>query len=182
MHVGVRVEATDFGGTEGVDYLERIYGVPFVLSAYLSRMVKSLQGHGFRSGTSLRGAPYDFRQAPGYAQDAAGAAGSPQVFTAQLKSLIEDTYERNGGTRVVVVAHSMGCIQTLHMLYLADDAWKAKYIKTFVPIAGPWIGSAKSLRAVLLGTDFSVRAGPWWGAPTTADAPGGFAAPPSRFR
>lgn len=150
----MHVEATDFGGTKGVDYLERILGVPFVLSTYLSRMVKSFQAAGFSSGTDLRGAPYDFRQAPGYAQ---AANGDIPKYLGQLKSLIETTYEKNGGRKVLVVAHSMGCIQTLHLLYLMDDSWKQKYVKSFVPIAGPWIGTAKSMRAVLLGTDFSVR-------------------------
>ena len=31
-----------------------------------------------------------------------------------LKSLIESSYEKNGRKRVIVIAHSMGCINALY--------------------------------------------------------------------
>ena len=145
-HPGVTLTATDFGGTKGVDFLERVGNTAIGLTSYLSRMIKSLEGVGYKSGVDVHGAPYDFRLPP-----------DEPVYLASLRSLIEDTYTKNGGKKVVLVAHSFGCINALELLYQMDADWKATYIDTFVPIAGPWIGTSKSLRAVLLGTDFGVN-------------------------
>ena len=117
----------------------------------MSRVVKSFEAAGYTPGKDLRGAPYDFRLSPTKSDE----TGSD--FFTKLRSLIEETYEMNDKRKLILIGHSMGCIEVLHLLYSMSDEWKSKYIDSFIPIAGPWIGSPKSLRAVLLGTDFSVN-------------------------
>lgn len=146
VHPGIDISPTDFGGVSGIDFLERVGGKPIGLTSYMDRMVQSLEGAGYTAGVDVRGAPYDFRLPP-----------DEPKYLAKLQALIEDTYTKNGGKKVVLVAHSFGCLNTLELLYLMDAQWKATYVDTFVPIAGPWIGTSKTLRAILLGTDFGVN-------------------------
>ena len=60
--------------------------------------------------------------------------------------LVEDTYRENGNQKVVLIAHSMGNLYTQYLLYNKPQAWKDKYIKSWVAISAPWGGAAKTLR------------------------------------
>ena len=52
-----------------------------------------------------------------------------------------------------MIAHSMGCTMGLYFLNQQTQAWKDKYIKSFVTLAGPWGGSVESLEVFAVGTD-----------------------------
>jgi lysophospholipase-3 len=67
-----------------------------------------------------------------------------EYFTA-LKGLIEETYTLNGNTKVVMIAHSMGNIVFLYFLNHMDQSWKDKYIRSYISLAGPWGGAAKTV-------------------------------------
>ena len=50
----------------------------------------------------------------------------------RLKSLVEDTYRRNGNTKVTLVVHSMGGLVSLHFLTGfsgINQAWKNTIIR-----------------------------------------------------
>lgn len=74
-----------------------------------------------------------------------------QDYFKNLKSLIEDTYEKNNESRVTLIAHSMGCPTMLYFLNSQTQAWKDKYINMFVTISGVWGGAAKTLRVMASG-------------------------------
>ena len=60
---------------------------------------------------------------------------------------------KNGNTKVVLIAHSMGCTMSLYFLNQQSQTWKKKYIRSLVTLAGPWGGSVKSLEVAAVGTD-----------------------------
>lgn len=135
-NVGVETRVPGFGGTSGFEELDP--GVPFHATAAFRSMVLQLVGAGHVRNETLRGAPYDFRYAP--------SSGEGSAFIARLKALIEETSEAQGGQRVSLVSHSMGCLQVLYLLNQQSQEWKDRYVEKWIPMAGPFGGSAKEMR------------------------------------
>jgi len=115
-------------------------------SAYYAKPVEKLVGIGYQTGVNLHAAPYDFRR----------AANEQETYFKELKNLIQQTYETNGNTPVVMIAHSMGCPMSLYFLNQQTKDWKEKYIKSLVTLAGPWGGAVKSLEIFAVGTDLGL--------------------------
>ncbi len=72
----------------------------------------------------------------------------------RLKNLVEDTYRRNGNTKVTIVAHSMGGPVSLHFFTGFDgvnQAWKNKYIHAYIPLSAAWNGAVAALKGVISG-------------------------------
>ena len=55
-----------------------------------------------------------------------------------------------------MVGHSMGCPMSLYFLNQQTKAWKDKYIRSLVTLAGPWGGAVKSLEIFAVGTDLGL--------------------------
>jgi len=134
-NAGVETRVPDFGGTSAFEELDP--GVPGHATAAFRKMVLALTNVGYERNITLRGAPYDFRYAP---SSPVGAH-----FIEDLRGLIEETV-RTTGKRVVLVSHSMGCLQGLYLLNQQTQAWKDEFIEKWIPLAGPFGGSAKELR------------------------------------
>ncbi len=72
----------------------------------------------------------------------------------RLKDLVEDTYQRNGNTKVTIVAHSLGGLVSLYFFTGfngVNKAWKEKYINAYIPLAAAWNGAATALQVVISG-------------------------------
>jgi lysophospholipase-3 len=132
---GVETRVPDFGGTSAFEELDP--GIPLHGSAVFRQMVEALVSAGLVRNETLRGAPYDFRYAP---SSPVGAQ-----FITDLQKLIEETAVATG-QRVSLVSHSMGCLQVLYLLNKQSQEWKDRYIEKWVPIAGPFGGSATEMR------------------------------------
>ena len=74
-----------------------------------------------------------------------------EEFATKFKKLIQHTYEKNGGKKVVIISHSFGCLYTLHFLQNAKESWKDTYIREWISIAGPFGGSLTALTRVTEG-------------------------------
>ena len=74
-----------------------------------------------------------------------------QEFLSKFKKLVEDTYAKNGNTKVVLIAHSLGNLYTTSMLSKQRQGWKNKYIKAYICMAGPFGGAAKIMRIMASG-------------------------------
>jgi len=133
--IGVETRTPDFGGVSAFEQLDP--AIPLWGSAYFHALIEALVSVGYERGTTIRGAPYDFRYAP------SSLVG--REFQLAFKTLGEQTALSNGGRRVVLVAHSMGCLQTLRLLQSQNAEWKKQYVQAFVPISGPWAGTAHEL-------------------------------------
>ena len=68
-----------------------------------------------------------------------------------MKTLVEETYTVNNATRVILMGHSMGCPVLVYFLHQQTQAWKDKYIKSLITLAGPWGGAVKTLRLMASG-------------------------------
>lgn len=72
-------------------------------------------------------------------------------FFQNLTRLIENTYYENNNSQVVLLGHSMGNPMLLYFLNRMDQAWKDKFIKAFVSLAGVWAGAVKPVRLMCSG-------------------------------
>lgn len=75
-----------------------------------------------------------------------------QEFFVNLKTLVEETYQKNNNTPIVFIAHSMGGCMTLKFLRSQTQGWKDKYIRAMVSLAGAWGGAVKALKVFAVGT------------------------------
>ncbi|XP_071449019.1 lysosomal phospholipase A and acyltransferase-like isoform X2 [Hetaerina americana] len=140
---GVDITVPGFGNTSTVEWLDPSQASP---SAYFKSIANALVGFGYERGASLRAAPYDFRKGPHEQQD---------YFT-RMRSLVEETYEKNGMKRVVLLTHSMGGVMSLRFLQLQTQAWKNKYIRALVTLSAPWGGAIKSLKVFAVGDNLGI--------------------------
>lgn len=145
---GVEIRPLGFGDVSGFEYLAYLYGSPLsILDAYHD-FVTTMKSAGYTPGVNFRGATYDWRLPTPKLYE--------QGFGDKVKALIEETYTANGNKPVHILAHSMGGPTSLYFLNSQTDAWKAKYIKSYIPIAAPWSGSPNGFRAILSGEDLSL--------------------------
>lgn len=79
-------------------------------------------------------------------------ADENQDYFVKLKQLVEETYESNGKTSVILLAHSMGGPMSQYFLNLQKQNWKDKYIKCLVTLSGAWGGSVKAVKVFAIGT------------------------------
>ena len=54
----------------------------------------------------------------------------------RLKNLLEETFEMNGGKKIMLISHSMGAPCTLRFLHKQTQEWKDKYIVAWTTISG----------------------------------------------
>ncbi|CAF0721102.1 unnamed protein product [Brachionus calyciflorus] len=142
---GVETKVNDFGGTTTVEYLdESKYSVTIYFGAIVDALVKKLN---YTRGVNVRGAPYDWRKSPNELTD----------YYKNFTKLIEETYEMNNNTKVMLVAHSMGNPVSLYWLNnFVSQAWKDKYLKNFVSLSAPWGGASKTMRLMASGDNIDI--------------------------
>ena len=107
------------------------------VTSYYAGLFAALKtgGHTFTAAT------YDWR---------VGCRGLSQ-WRADLKSLIESYNEP-----VVLVAHSMGCMQCNFFLNSMTADWRNQHIAAFVSAGGPYIGAPKVLKGIISGDDLGI--------------------------
>ncbi|KAJ5069016.1 lecithin-cholesterol acyltransferase-related [Anaeramoeba ignava] len=118
-----------------------------IFMGYFKDMINKFKDHGYQEGLSIFGLPYDWRWAPGLGLT---------EFVQNIKTTIEYAYNLNGGKKVTVVTHSMGCCLFLDLLNSVDDAWKEQYIKGWMAISPPWGGVGQAVVALLIGYTFGI--------------------------
>lgn len=132
---GVQTRITNFGSTKSLLNLD-----PYLpkVSAYMETVVKALEELGYRDGENLFGAPYDFRYG-------LAAEGHPSrvgsKFLKDLKELIENASNSNGGKPVILVSHSLGGLYVNQLLVRNPKSWCQKYIKHLIALSTPWGGT-----------------------------------------
>ena len=127
-------------GLAGVDYFMPGYGV-------WASMIAELAAVGY-SATNLFAAPYDWRLG------LADLEARDGYFT-RLAATIEAAVATSGGEKAAVVAHSWGDAVARSFFAWADAArapgWTAAHVAHYVNVAGPTLGAAKAVPALLSG-------------------------------
>jgi len=140
---GVDIRVPGFGETETLEYLDP---GKHSVGMYFFSIVQGLVNEGYVKGDDIRGAPYDWRKAP----------NENKAYFLALQQMIEEMAER-AGRPVALIAHSMGNVYTLYFLNHQPQAWKDKYIRTFIALGPPWAGVIKTLRVVTSGDNDRIR-------------------------
>ncbi len=72
--------------------------------------------------------------------------GAQVGYYANLTALVEGAVAANGGTRALLLAHSMGNLVTLAFLRSHTPAWRARHVAALIGLSGPWGGSVTALK------------------------------------
>lgn len=114
---------------------------------YFGPMIDNLtQTLGYQIGVNMHGAGYDWRLGPiGHSQQQA-----PGGFFVKLRELVESTVQNNSA-RAHLVSHSLGGPTTLAFLHAQGTEWCSKYVESFIPLSGPWIGAAGMIKTEIGG-------------------------------
>ena len=144
---GVKVRS--ISNLEGVDYL-----TPGAITSHLSYVfgpvINALQNKGYNSNgkINLAASTYDWRLAP------SAMERRDKYFTRTL-GYIEELYNSNDSTPVVILSHSLGCKVAHYFLNFALDkkgqSWIDKYVHTYMPVGGPHLGAPKAMRGMISG-------------------------------
>ncbi|RCV42110.1 hypothetical protein SETIT_9G189400v2 [Setaria italica] len=135
---GVETRVVAFGTTRGFGY-----GDPAMKNFCMEKLVRALEGVGYREGENLFGASYDFR----YAAAAPGKESRVfSCFLSSLRVLVEQASERNGDAPVILVTHSFGGINANVFLRRSPLAWRRRYVKHFVMVSAGAGGGVSRLQ------------------------------------
>jgi len=118
----------DFGGLDGLPAFKGL--VPY------------WQKLGYNIGTTMFGAPYDWRYP---------TSGRPGTFFTDLQHLVEHAYSVNNNRRVFLLAPSFGPQFALGFLHRMTQAWKDQYIDWFVAESPVFSGVYISLMEYISG-------------------------------
>ena len=72
-----------------------------------------------------------------------------------MKALVEDTFVKTNGQKVMFLTHSMGSPMTLYFLNQQTPARKDKYIQSWISLGGCWAGTIKALKVYAQG-DYTI--------------------------
>mmetsp|Transcript_1267 Transcript_1267/g.3662 ORF Transcript_1267/g.3662 Transcript_1267/m.3662 type:complete len:488 (-) Transcript_1267:99-1562(-) len=100
-------------------------------------------------GDGVYVATYDFRLAP------TGNDRDDAIFQ-NIQNTVEQAFEENEGTPVVLVTHSMGALWTHYFLTHMPCEWKKKYVHAWVPISPAYGGVVIDLKQLISGDSADV--------------------------
>lgn len=133
-----------FGETEPLEYKSPDHNLPG--SPLFNVLVQRLVDLGYQRGVNLFGASFDFRKAP---NELSG-------YFKQLKLLVESVYLKNECQPVVIMCHSMGCLNALYFLNSRDKQWKDEYISALITLSGSIGGSVTHLTQYVAGSNTGI--------------------------
>ncbi|CAK8532404.1 unnamed protein product [Lathyrus sativus] len=107
----------------------------------MAPLVESLEQLGYIDGENLFGAPYDFR----YGLAMAGHPSRVGSKLNELKSLVEEASNSNGGKPVILVSHILGGLYVLELLNQNPTSWRKKFVKHFIALFAPWCGTVDEM-------------------------------------
>lgn len=147
----LRARPRGFAEQRGVEVSIPDYGDTSTAPAY-EPMYRALEAAGYARDRDIRVAGYDFRLTPDL-----------DDFLGRTKRLIERTASANGGRPVHLVGHSNGPIYAQYLLTHVSEAWKARYVHGFTPLAGNFPGQGSLYGLLFTGlnvVDFTLPATP----------------------
>lgn len=141
---GVDIRARDFGSIDSVTYLDILH-VP--KTDYFENIVATLEKqNNLTRNVDMLGASFDFRKAP----------NELELHFKNLTSLIETLYAQSNYRPITLICHSMGCLNSLHLLNQKSDIWKEIHIKRLITLGAPWDGSFKAISSMFFGDNLGI--------------------------
>ena len=147
---GVKTRPRAFGNTTGFDQLNPQYPLGPREELFLgltNALKRSFGGKYYREGTTLRGAPYDWRKY--------GDECYTNEYFKQLVTLVEETSRINDGQAVTILCHSMGCnVAHFFLATSVTPQWKKQYVVNLIALAPSFAGAPIALHNYLFGTPY----------------------------
>jgi hypothetical protein len=129
---GVTTRIKDFGGVNGLKYLDSSNSFPYYVNA-----LNHLEKLGYKPGYTFKSAGLDWRKGP-------NELLRDDDFK-QIKMLIEETVQATG-KKVHILTHSYGGpVASLFLSHYVDQYWKEIHIKSLIPYGSPYDGSVATL-------------------------------------
>ncbi|GAB2222425.1 hypothetical protein Drorol1_Dr00013643 [Drosera rotundifolia] len=147
---GVEIRVPNFGSTKSLLYLDPSLKQ---ITVYMAHLVESLKSIGYSDGSTLFGAPYDFRY--GLANEGQSCRVGSK-YLKDLTHLIEQASASNGGNPVIIVSHSLGGLFALQLLTRRSPSWRQKYVKHFIALSAPWGGTVQEMATFASGYTLGV--------------------------
>jgi pimeloyl-ACP methyl ester carboxylesterase len=148
---GIKVRAIE--GLEGVDYLTPGTFTNMVSYVFGPAIIALEKGGYNTSKTNLIASPYDWRLPPEELEK------RDKYFTRTM-GFVEQLYQENNHTPVIIIGHSMGCKNAHYFLNFLEQrkgrAWIDQHIHTYMPIGAPHLGAPKALRSTISGDKMSL--------------------------
>ncbi|CAN6307443.1 unnamed protein product [Urochloa humidicola] len=144
-------DADDYRDVDGVTTHVPFFGSTRSVIGW-DRVVRQLEGLGYRDGDTLLAAPYDFRYAvapPGYPS----AVGTR--YFRDLARLFQASRLRHGRP-AVVVAHSFGCALTYQFLLTRPLPWRRRHVRHIIFLGSALGGFAPGMYALSAGMDYDL--------------------------
>lgn len=152
------IVVTAFNNRAGIAALENLMCPSLIDSngAIWTEALQQLRAMGYKDGQNLFGAPYDWRLPPselikrGLVDDS-----NERNYYEYLKYVCEIAVKTNNGMKVMLCSHSMGCNVAVYFMSWVNRTnpdWINKYIHTFVPMGGPFMGAAQATMTGMLGS------------------------------
>jgi lysophospholipase-3 len=130
--LGVEVRSAPFGTFESL--------LP-ESSANFKPLRDALSSHGYKEGTDLFAAPYEWRR----------AIISIPEFTTSLSALVETAYMSNGNHKTHFIAHSSGGSMLLYFMNKQSQEWKDKYVESIITLSGNFAGEVDNYHDIITG-------------------------------
>lgn len=98
-----------------------------------------LKNMGYISGLLFQAIPYDYRRD-------IKSSSAPSLITKSVENLHKIT-----GKKVLLIAHSLGSLYTMHTMNMSPQEWKDKYVSSIITFGAPYLGTSKAIRSNLGG-------------------------------
>ena len=132
---GIKVEAVDFGGSEGISSADTgIFG--WHIFEVFGPLLEYFKKKGYTIKKNIFGAPYDWRLA---------MVGIEHDFYPKLKELIERSYNINGEPAVIMGYSCGGFAIQRFLSKFVNEEWKSKYIHKVILLAPAFAGSSDTI-------------------------------------
>ncbi|CAH0387963.1 unnamed protein product [Bemisia tabaci] len=142
----VTIVRGNFGSLESSEYVAHNAIAKFK-TEYYHHVIENFEDADYSEELSMKAASYDWRFPP--------QSLAEQLYYDQLTQLVEEMAQKTS-RKVTIIAHSMGGLVTAHFLLMKPQAWKDKYINSFVSIGTPWLGSTATPKSYVVGNNWGI--------------------------
>jgi len=132
---GLSVDVLDFGGSDGISYVDTGIGGWHMFEVF-GHMIDYLKKQGYTVKKNLFGCPYDWRLA---------MSGVESSIFPKMKALIENSYVINGESACLLGYSLGGFVINRFLNNYVTEEWKAKYVHKVIMLAPAYAGSIDTL-------------------------------------
>ena len=132
---GVTITVPKEGTMFAIDVLD---GETTKLIKYFRSFINAFEERGYQDGVNMTACGYDWRHVPG------------EEWAKKCRGYIEKMVE-SSGKKAILVATSMGALNSYFLLRSAPEGWVEKYIFKYITPSPAWMGAPRAVDAMFTG-------------------------------